>query len=249
LDPDTQAALAALGYLTPETAPEATLSPPNLQALSWLHQASAAQIAGDQEAQIKALGLVVHSYPEIREAWTSLIDAQPTFQATVTAHQALEHFPEDPRLLTRGAALFGEQGIHDKALELSSHAAALDPQDRLASELQVRAHLGMGQRDAALKVALSILERDPEHDVVAGLAGLLLAQTGDARAPALLEQSARGMAPPLGVRTQLAAILQANGHPEPAFELMKIEIQVYPDSIGAQRLHGELKASLASTGD
>lgn len=248
LDPDLQAALAALGYLTPDSAIEASLelAAPNLQALTWLHQASAARLAGDREGEIKALSLVVYSHPEIREAWTSLIDAQEPFQATATAMQALKQFPEDPRLLTRAAALFGDQGFHDKALELATQAAALDPRDRLATELQVRALLGMRQREQALKLALTILQSDPEHAVVAGLAGLLLAQSGDPRAPGLLEQSARGMAPPLGVRTQLAAILVSQGHPEPAFELVKIELQVYPDSMGAQSLHAEITRSLTS---
>jgi hypothetical protein len=129
---------------------------------------------------------------------------------------------------------------------LANQAAGLDAQDRLATELQVRALLGMRQREQALSTALAILEKDPEHDVVAGLAGLLLAQSGDPRAPTLLEQSARGMAPPLGVRTQLASILVAQGHPEPALELVNIELQAYPDSAGAQSLRREITGRLPS---
>lgn len=248
LDPDTQAALMALGYLSPNPAPEATLAPPDLAALALLEQAAAARMAGDQAAEIEALSTVTHRNPELREAWMRLIDAQAPFAATATALQALEHFPEDPRLLARTAALFGEQGFHDKALEYSLQAAALDPSDRLATELQVRALLGLGDSQATLGHAMAILMRDPEHDVVAGFAGMLLAQSGDPRAPGLLEQSARGMAPPLGVRTQLAAILMAQGHPEPALELVKLELQVYPDSTGAQALMHSLTSGMEAGG-
>ncbi|MED5370165.1 MAG: sulfatase-like hydrolase/transferase [Myxococcota bacterium] len=238
VDPTTQAALLALGYLSPPGPGEDTLAPIDLEALALLEQASAARMADDLGAELEALATVTTQWPELREGHARLMDALSRAGRSAAAREAgwiaLEHHPSDARLHARLASLHGRMGDHTQALALAEQASALDPSDRLASELQVQALLAAGDRLGAAVRAQQILAQDPEHARVAGYFGLMLARDGNtAAALPYLEQSAAAGDPPVGVRTRLSQAVAAGGNPQAALALLDAELARYPGHLPA----------------
>lgn len=166
IDPETAAALEALGYLT--TQARVPDNPPDprdrVEALSALHAAEVLPA----EQRVPVLTALVDQEPGMVDAALALSLAQAEVgdrdAARATTRTVLSTWPDHPTALFNAAALALDAQDHAEALALSERLRQLNPQDARGWRLAVAVLAGLGEVDAmrdAARSGLDVAADDP----------------------------------------------------------------------------------------
>ena len=175
IDPETAAALEALGYMT--TMAPIPESPPDprdrIDVLSRLHAAETLSAA----ERVPRLEALVAAEPDMVDAAIALSLAQAELglpdAARQTTRAVLAKWPDHPTALFNAAALALDAGDATEALLLSKRLLALNPQDARGWRMAVAVHALQGEvdpmRDAA-RQGLAVAPDDPNLHYLLALA-------------------------------------------------------------------------------
>jgi len=181
IDPETAAALEALGYLT--TAAPVPDSPPDprdrISVLTQLHAAETLPVA-DRLPRLEAL---VAAEPGMIDAAIALSLAQAEAgqpeAARRTTRAVLQKWPDHPTALFNAAALALDAGDGTEALLLARRLLAQNPSDARGWRMAVAVHALQGEVDQMRDAARAGLEVAPDDPNLHYLLALAETQGGD----------------------------------------------------------------------
>lgn len=240
VEPETREKLASLGYIGGTSVlADGPLPDPKSRRplLRKMEDAWALQAAGDHEAAVEALRLVLAEEPRMVDMWelqaNSLRHLRRYDESLEAYRKALELSGGAPQIAVRAAAAFFEAGRLDEAVRHAELALASDP--KRANEVLVRVAMARGDLAGARRLLES--SEAGASDSARREIGLALAEEGRTQeALELLQPLAQGNDP--AALTALAIALSDAGRQTEALQALERALAQAPDDARAHQQMG-----------